>query len=451
MGSSHKNHAPFALLRSLALLGIIAIIVIVAGRAKSQLLQTSINYADNSSRIINIRFGEHPDKTRMVIDIQHPTNLSYSTSRNGKTIYLNLPTATWHNSKAFPDPNITGEIINFRHSPLLEGTKFTLESNTPIIVKAPYFLPPDGKSGHRIVIDFMTATVPIIQESTQNLVTTLDNVGALPDPNIHIAQLSHHQNPYIRRAFPRSNMKQKKLNPAVLIPKRNQIPSRSKKPKPNPKMQPTYQSPYKTEDLGKQQRPLVFNNLYVRGSVGMQLLDETSNDGGSGIYDQEWDPGFILSSAIGTNLEDGFRAEGEFFYSNSSLKQMSGMWNSKLYNTERVQGDISSVAIMGNIVYDFKRNSSRLTPYGMGGLGMTLLSLNDLKALKETTANDMDLVAALQVGAGFTLDLDRRTKIDIGYRYFETQNPEFSDSTGVPYESVFASHNFLLGARVELN
>jgi opacity protein-like surface antigen len=129
---------------------------------------------------------------------------------------------------------------------------------------------------------------------------------------------------------------------------------------------------------------------------------------------------------------------------------MSGRWNNKNYNTERVQGDISSVAIMGNIVYDFHSNS-RVTPYGMGGLGMSLLSLNDLKALRESTANDMDLVAALQVGAGFTLDLDRRTKIELGYRYFETQNPEFSDSTGTPYESVFASHNFLLGARVELN
>ena len=62
MGSSHKNHAPFALLRTLALLGIIAIIVIVAGTAKSQLLQASTNYTGNSSQIINIRFGEHPDK-----------------------------------------------------------------------------------------------------------------------------------------------------------------------------------------------------------------------------------------------------------------------------------------------------------------------------------------------------------------------------------------------------
>jgi opacity protein-like surface antigen len=82
---------------------------------------------------------------------------------------------------------------------------------------------------------------------------------------------------------------------------------------------------------------------------------------------------------------------------------------------------------------------------------MSLLSLNDLNASKTAMANDMDLVAALQVGAGFSLEIDRRTKIDLGYRYFETQNPEFSDSTGTPYESVFASHNFLLGARLELN
>ena len=87
----------------------------------------------------------------------------------------------------------------------------------------------------------------------------------------------------------------------------------------------------------------------------------------------------------------------------------------------------------------------------MAGLGMALLSLNDLKAINSAMANDMDVVAALQLGAGFTFDLDRRTKIELGYRYFETQNPEFSDSTGTPYESVFASHKFLLGARVEMN
>jgi opacity protein-like surface antigen len=161
-------------------------------------------------------------------------------------------------------------------------------------------------------------------------------------------------------------------------------------------------------------------------------------------------PGFILSSVIGTKLEDGFRAEGEFFYANSTLKQVSGTWKGGFYNTEKVQGDISSVAIMGNVVYDFRSNS-KLTPYGMAGLGMSLLSLNDLVASNSAMANDMDLVAALQVGAGFTFDLDRRTKIELGYRYFETQNPEFSDSTGTPFESVFASHSFLLGARVELN
>ena len=181
----------------------------------------------------------------------------------------------------------------------------------------------------------------------------------------------------------------------------------------------------------------------------MQLPNESSNDG-NGVYDQEWYPGFILSSSVGTKLEDGFRAEGEFYYANSKLKQVSGTWNRRVYNTERVKGDISSTAIMANVVYDFQ-NNSRLSPYGMAGIGMSLLSLNELNASNTAMANDMDLVAALQVGAGFSLDLDKRTKIELGYRYFETQNPEFSDATGTPYESVFTSHNFLLGARVELD
>ena len=63
----------------------------------------------------------------------------------------------------------------------------------------------------------------------------------------------------------------------------------------------------------------------------------------------------------------------------------------------------------------------------------------------------MDVVAAMQIGAGFSFDIDRRTKLDVGYRYFETQNPEFSDSTGTPFTSTFASHNFLVGARINLN
>ena len=87
----------------------------------------------------------------------------------------------------------------------------------------------------------------------------------------------------------------------------------------------------------------------------------------------------------------------------------------------------------------------------MGGVGMASLLLNDYRASRNVIADDMDWVFALQLGFGASFDLDDRTKIEVGYRYFETQDPEFSDANATPFESVYASHNFLVGARIDLN
>jgi opacity protein-like surface antigen len=444
MGSDQRSYAPFSLSIVVAISGIVAIFAIFAGPANSQFLHASKNYADNLSQIFNVRFGQHVDKTRMVIDVRYPTDLSYKISQDGKTIHLDLPKATWDASNAPLAENFTDNIVEFGHTSILKGSRLTLKSDTPVRIKPPFFLSPSKSHGHRIVIDIIPSAGPIIRKAKLSLVASLDNTGALPQQITEVAQLTRSQNPYIQRAFP-----QKIIKPTQLAPGRSQVPPRPDRSGQSQRIRPSFQPPYQAKGLEKQTGILGLSNTYIRGSVGMQLLDETSNDG-NGLYDQEWDPGFILSSVIGAKLEDGFRAEGELFYSNSSLKQVSGIWNGGVYNTERVQGDLSSVAIMGNVVYDFRSNS-KLTPYGMAGLGMSLLSLNDLVATNSAMANDMDLVAALQAGAGFTFDLDRRTKIELGYRYFETQNPEFSDSTGTPFESVFSSHNFLLGARVELN
>ena len=413
-----------------------------------QYLELNNHLANVKSKINNIRFGSHSDKTRMVIDLRNPTNLAYEISSNSKMIRLKLPTATWEKTKASPSNKSINNIINFKHTATPTGSLITLLSDTPITIKRPFFLSPQGNHGHRLVIDIIPAKLGKNHQSRQTMVASLDNLGALPKVNSEVAQLRRSQNPYIQRAFPQQNQKQQKITP-VPEPFKRSKPIIQPKSGNNPQIQHRYKQPYQSNGHEAQTGILGLNNSYIKGSVGMQLLDEISNDG-NGTYDQEWDPGFILSGAIGTKLEDGFRVEGEFLYANSSLKQVSGVWNGSVYNTEKVQGDISSLAIMGNVLYDFQSNS-KLSPYGMAGLGMALLSLNDLKAKNSAMANDMDVVAALQLGAGFTFDLDRRTKIELGYRYFETQNPEFSDSTGTPYESVFASHKFLLGARVEMN
>jgi len=452
MGFERKNNAPFAIIISAVIFGFISIFLIFTEPANGQFLHASRHYSNIESKINNVRFGMHDDKTRMVFDLRHPTDLKYKISADGRIIKLSLPNATWDTAKEPLLQNLIGKTLKLKYSSKPKGTLITLTSDTPIKIKRPFFLLPQGTHGHRLVIDIIPDNKPKINRISNNLVASLDNIGALTQTDNQVAQLNpigRSQNPYIQRAFPQPNRKSQKAIPAPLLQRKNQPSQGLNKVRQNPREQPTYQQPYKSDSQSSQMPMLGLDNSYVRGSVGMQLLDEISNDG-NGVYDQEWDPGFILSSAIGTKLEDGFRVEGELIYANSSLKQISGSWNGSNYNTERVQGDISTVALMGNVLYDFPSNS-RLIPYGMAGLGMTLISLNDLVASNMAMANDMDVVAALQVGAGFTFDLDRRTKIELGYRYLETQNPEFSDSTGTPYESVFASHQFLLGARVEMN
>jgi opacity protein-like surface antigen len=85
----------------------------------------------------------------------------------------------------------------------------------------------------------------------------------------------------------------------------------------------------------------------------------------------------------------------------------------------------------------------------MGGIGIAGLFLSEFSATESTVADDMDWVFTLQLCDGITFDLDDRTKIEIGYHYFETQDPEFSDVSGTPFESVYASHNFMVGVIVD--
>jgi len=451
MGTNRRNYAQFALILSVAIFGVVAVFAIFTSSANSQFLRSSANYANNISQILNIRFGEHPDKTRIVLDIKHPTNLSYKISKDGKTIELILPKATWGSSAA-PPQIIDNNIVDFAYTSTQEGSRLIIKNRAPVKLLKPFFLSPNGNFGHRIVIDFTPSTSPIInninikniKKTNVSLVASLNNIGALPKQNNEVVQLSRQQNPYIQRAFPQTNGVPRKPKPA-LVPRRTQMTHQPIRPR----RTPTIHAPYQPMVTEEQKKLLNLKDIYARGTVGMQLLNETSNDG-NGYYDQEWDPGFILSGAFGTKLENGLRAEGEMFYSNASLKQMSGTWNSTEYNTEIVHGDISSMTFMGNIIYDFKTNS-KLTPYAMAGVGMTLLSLNDLQVLTAQVADDTDLVAAIQIGTGFSFDLDRRTSIELGYRYFDTQRSEFADTYGIPFESIFSSHSFLLGARVDLN
>tara|TARA_B100000315_G_scaffold257580_1_gene306841 strand:+ start:845 stop:2161 length:1317 start_codon:yes stop_codon:yes gene_type:complete len=411
--------------------------------ASSTTLLASKNYTGTPATVNDLRVGVHPDKTRIVLDVSQPTDLSYRVSKDGKSIRLSLPHAFWQ-APEFQKRHARGVVTGFsQHSSEINGSDLTIKSRSAIRLKRPFFVSPNGKQGHRIVIDMVPAPRRVAEAPTTILVASLDNTGALPKQtevkqrakqNIEVAQIRGSQNPYIQRAFPQGTRPQ--AAPQQMAPQQTA-------PRAAPQAAPRQVMPTQ-----QRQGFLGLQDTYFRGSIGLHMLTETSNEGASNNYDAEFSPGFSLGGAIGTALDNGFRIEGEIMYTDATLKQISGTAAGSTYNTEVVGGDMSTISFMGNVAFDFP-NNSRLTPFLMGGVGIAGLFLNEFKATETAIADDMDWVFALQLGGGVTFDLDDRTKIEIGYRYFETQDPEFSDASGTPFESVYASHNFLVGVVVD--
>jgi opacity protein-like surface antigen len=368
--------------------------------------------------------------------VSQPTNLSYKVSDNGKIIHLELPKASWQRKN--PKKHyIAGNIITFTNNIIkTSGSSLIFGVETPIRIKRPFFVSPSGSRGHRIVIDMIPAKKTINAQNYKlqtNMVASLSNVGAQPHRNNEVAQIAGSQNPYIQRAFPQYNQTRGSKNtPPTLIKKQ-----------PVPRQKANYRSKQRSKNF------IDIPNIYSKGSLGLVMASESYSLGGDNDYNAEFSPGFQLSGAIGGKLDNGIRLEGELLYENAALKQISGMAAGSTFNTENVSGDINFMAFMGNVLYDIPMNS-RLTPYVMGGVGFAGIKLDHFKPDNSVIANDLDYVFASQFGAGFAFDLDNRTKIEIGYRYLETQDPEFSDPFSTPFKSTYASHKFIIGTRIEL-
>jgi hypothetical protein len=76
-------------------------------------------------------------------------------------------------------------------------------------------------------------------------------------------------------------------------------------------------------------------------------------------------------------------------------------------------------------------------------VGFSQVSINDL-SVGVRVADDDDMVFAYQPAAVFHLILTY-TKLDLGYKYFSTSDPTFTDVAGVSFDAEYSSHNLTLG------
>ena len=145
---------------------------------------------------------------------------------------------------------------------------------------------------------------------------------------------------------------------------------------------------------------------YGRGDVGYSVDGHVEGGGSSFDFDDDW----MVSGGIGYGFSNGFRAEGELSYRKNDLDVPTN-------------NETTATSLMANLYYDFNRGG-RWQPYVGIGAGYTQVDIE---------GSDDDSSWAWQAMAGIGYELNDRTTLDVGYRFFRADDLEFT-GTDVEYE-----------------
>jgi len=174
-------------------------------------------------------------------------------------------------------------------------------------------------------------------------------------------------------------------------------------------------------------------DLYVSANLGIAMLSDSDvADPTLGTMSVESDLGLAFGAAVGYDLGNNTRIEGEIAYQENDLDKGDGV---------NLTGDSSSVALLLNGYYDFA-NETEFTPYICAGIGFANIEV-DFGAPGILTLISDDTVFAYQLGAGVGYAINEEITFDVKYRYLETSDPDFATAT-----AEYSSHNFYVGIRV---
>lgn len=199
---------------------------------------------------------------------------------------------------------------------------------------------------------------------------------------------------------------------------------------------------------------------YVSGFIGINIPTDTdvrstdlSSAPSSSFTDRvKFNPSINIGGTGGYDF--GYiRLEGELSYKHADISAISEKSPNAL-PFSNVDGSVGALAMMFNTFVDL-HNSTPVTPYFGGGIGLAALHLYDTFGTNPVTGvrsklytKDDDTVFAYQVGAGVEIALNRRLSLDVGYRYFGTDTANF-DRELIATNLKMESHTVAVGVRVK--
>lgn len=110
-------------------------------------------------------------------------------------------------------------------------------------------------------------------------------------------------------------------------------------------------------------------------------------------------------------------------------------------------GTIAADSLLMNFIGMYRDRSS-WAPYLLLGAGAARIEASGLKVAGQTLGSGTATVFAYQVGTGIDLALTDRFSFDLGYRFFGSTRPGFTEAGGQKFKMDYFSHAAILGLRV---
>ena len=186
---------------------------------------------------------------------------------------------------------------------------------------------------------------------------------------------------------------------------------------------------------------------YVGAFIGGNALMTSEATDNQGNFSLEFDPDLQGSVVAGWDFSprnpvgEG-RIELEYTRRSNPLDQVEFVQGSF-----KGGGDVTVDSLLFNFIGVY-RDKRQWSPYVGVGVGVARIEASDLQVTGEPLGDDSDVVFAYQLGAGVDFTLTDRLSLDLGYRFFNSIRPEFTEANGQTFKMDYFSHSAVLGLRM---
>ena len=110
-------------------------------------------------------------------------------------------------------------------------------------------------------------------------------------------------------------------------------------------------------------------------------------------------------------------------------------------------GDVTADSLLLNLFGVF-HDDSRFSPYAGLGIGCGPYQASGLEVIGHPMGSGSAVVFAYQFGGGVDIALTDYLALDLGYRFFSSTRPVFTEVNGDNIEMDYPSHSAVLGLRL---